>query len=70
MKIEHREPANADRSEVPLGGVITNVGTGPKYQTGSWRTQRPIFNADRLHQLPALLDQLPGRLHRARKRAR
>ena len=29
-------------SQVPLGGILTNVGTGPKYRTGSWRTQRPI----------------------------
>ncbi|MHB1004507.1 MAG: 4Fe-4S binding protein [Chloroflexota bacterium] len=33
-------------SQVPLGGIIVNVGTGPKYRTGSWRTQRPMFNAE------------------------
>ncbi|MCL5108280.1 MAG: 4Fe-4S binding protein [Chloroflexi bacterium] len=33
-------------SEVPLGGILSNVGNSAQYRTGSWRTQRPIFKAD------------------------
>ncbi len=33
-------------SQVPLGGIIVDVGNAVKYRTGSWRTQRPIFNAE------------------------
>ena len=31
--------------EIPLGGIIPSNGNGVTYVTGSWRTQRPIFNA-------------------------
>ena len=31
-------------SEIPLGGVIPSNGNTVSYKTGSWRTQRPIFN--------------------------
>jgi len=31
-------------SEVPLGGVLPANGNSVTYKTGSWRTQRPIFN--------------------------
>jgi len=31
--------------EIPLGGIIPSNGNGVNYLTGSWRTQRPIFNA-------------------------
>ncbi|MDA8218189.1 MAG: 4Fe-4S binding protein [Dehalococcoidales bacterium] len=33
-------------SQVPLGGILTNVGNSVKYNTGTWRTQRPIHNAE------------------------
>ncbi len=33
--------------EIPLGGVIPSNGNSAMYyKTGSWRTQRPIFNDD------------------------
>lgn len=32
--------------ETPLGGVIPSNGNTVTYKTGSWRTQRPIFNAE------------------------
>ncbi len=31
-------------AEVPIGGVIPSNGNTVFYKTGSWRTQRPIFN--------------------------
>ena len=33
-------------SQVPLGGIIVNVGNAARYPTGSWRTQRPILNLE------------------------
>ncbi|GEM_PF-1328572 len=33
-------------NEVPLGGVIPSNGNSQTYETGSWRTQRPIFVAE------------------------
>ena len=30
--------------EIPLGGIIPSNGNGVLNKTGSWRTQRPIFN--------------------------
>ena len=34
-------------SEVPLGGVIPSNGNTVYYKTGSWRTQRPIFDREK-----------------------
>jgi len=31
-------------SQVPLGGILVNLGNAVNYRTGSWRTQRPILN--------------------------
>jgi pyruvate ferredoxin oxidoreductase delta subunit len=28
--------------EIPLGGVITEAGNSDEYETGSWRSSRPI----------------------------
>jgi len=28
--------------EIPIGGVITEAGNSEEYETGSWRSQRPI----------------------------
>ncbi|MHB1415028.1 MAG: 4Fe-4S binding protein [Chloroflexota bacterium] len=33
-------------SQVPLGGILANIGNSAKYNTGTWRTQRPIHNAE------------------------
>jgi 2-oxoacid:acceptor oxidoreductase delta subunit (pyruvate/2-ketoisovalerate family) len=33
-------------SQVPLGGILINVGNAPGYRTGSWRTQRPLLNLE------------------------
>ncbi len=32
--------------ELPLGGVITEGGNAAQYQTGTWRTWRPVWRAD------------------------
>ena len=31
--------------EIPLGGIVLSNGSAIYNKTGSWRTQRPIFNA-------------------------
>lgn len=31
--------------EIPLGGIVPSNGNAVVNKTGSWRTQRPIFNA-------------------------
>lgn len=48
MKIRRIEDPNElpTVSQVPLGGVLANIGNAVKYRTGSWRTQRPIHNAE------------------------
>ena len=33
-------------SDIPLGGILVKVGNSAGYRTGSWRTQRPIHNAE------------------------
>jgi pyruvate ferredoxin oxidoreductase delta subunit len=33
--------------DVPLGGVINDPGNSVNYITGGWRTQRPIWNAEK-----------------------
>lgn len=30
--------------EIPIGGVITDVGNSEEYQTGGWRSFRPIWD--------------------------
>lgn len=30
--------------ELPMGGVIPEAGSGRVYQTGDWRTQRPVID--------------------------
>ncbi len=39
-----REIALPKVDEIPLGGVIPSNGNTVYYKTGSWRTQRPMFN--------------------------
>ena len=33
--------------DIPIGGVITEAGSSAEYETGSWRTRRPIVDDDR-----------------------
>lgn len=33
--------------ELPLGGVVVEPGSAELYQTGDWRSQRPVWHADR-----------------------
>jgi pyruvate ferredoxin oxidoreductase delta subunit len=33
--------------EIPIGGVIEEAGNAETYETGSWRTYRPIWYEDR-----------------------
>ncbi|HHV78632.1 MAG TPA: 4Fe-4S binding protein [Firmicutes bacterium] len=30
---------------IPMGGVITEPGNSEKYETGDWRTMRPVWSA-------------------------
>ncbi len=32
--------------ELPAGGVILDAGNSVHYETGTWRTRRPVWNAD------------------------
>ncbi len=32
--------------DLPLGGVITEAGNSADYQTGTWRTWKPIWNKE------------------------
>lgn len=32
--------------EIPIGGVIEDAGNSTAYETGSWRTYRPIWNGE------------------------
>lgn len=36
--------------ELPIGGVITEAGNSKKYQTGDWRTSRPVFDPEKCSQ--------------------
>ncbi|NOX97444.1 MAG: ferredoxin [Nitrospirae bacterium] len=33
--------------EIPLGGKIIEAGNAEKYETGSWRTYRPIWDKEK-----------------------
>ena len=33
--------------EMPIGGIIFEAGSSHRYQTGGWRTYRPVHDADR-----------------------
>ena len=41
---EKKEPGWRD---LPKGGLITKPGTSAEYNTGDWRTERPIFDAEK-----------------------
>jgi len=32
--------------ELPIGGLILDAGNANDYETGSWRTYKPVLNAD------------------------
>ncbi len=33
--------------EIPIGGVVTEPGTAREYNTGSWRTIRPVLDKEK-----------------------
>lgn len=33
--------------EIPIGGVVTEPGTAIEYNTGSWRTIRPVLDKEK-----------------------
>ena len=33
--------------DLPIGGVIVEAGNSDNYETGSWRTFKPIYNAEK-----------------------
>ena len=33
--------------ELPIGGVIEEAGNAQKYETGSWRTNRPVLDKNK-----------------------
>ncbi|MBI1746073.1 MAG: 4Fe-4S binding protein [Acidobacteria bacterium] len=37
----------SDGDVITAGGHITEPGTASQYKTGSWRTMRPVFSAER-----------------------
>lgn len=41
-----KENANGWK-DLPLGGIIDEPGTAMKYETGDWRTQRPVLNKEK-----------------------
>ncbi len=38
---------DAGWDELPVGAIIEQPGTAEVYETGTWRTFKPIFHADR-----------------------
>lgn len=41
---EKKEPGWRD---LPIAGLITEPGTAEKYKTGDWRTERPVWDAEK-----------------------
>lgn len=33
--------------ELPIGAAVLNAGNGTEYQTGDWRSERPVVNIDK-----------------------
>ncbi len=33
-------------TEIPIGGIIEDAGNAATYETGSWRTYRPIWDSE------------------------
>ena len=45
--------------EVPNGGAVLEPGTSAEYKTGSWRSQRPVWDAEKCIQCSACWMQCP-----------
>ncbi|HET6455250.1 MAG TPA: 4Fe-4S binding protein [Armatimonadota bacterium] len=41
---EQKEPGWKD---LPIGGLIKKPGTSAEYETGDWRTERPVWDAEK-----------------------
>ena len=41
---EQKEPG---WKNLPIGGLITRPGTSAEYLTGDWRTERPVWDAEK-----------------------
>ncbi len=39
--------SNKSWKEVPIGGLVIEAGNSAEYETGSWRTSRPIVDLNR-----------------------
>ena len=44
---ETKTTEKRDWQDLPIGGCIPEAGSGRAYQTGDWRTQRPVIDFDR-----------------------
>ncbi len=33
--------------DIPIGGAIVEAGNADKYETGSWRTYKPVWNSEK-----------------------
>ena len=33
--------------DIPIGGMILEAGNAAKYETGTWRSSKPIWDADK-----------------------
>jgi len=40
-------PADTKWKDMPLGGMVPEPGTSDEYQTGTWRTFRPVLDTDK-----------------------
>ncbi|MEM2121273.1 MAG: 4Fe-4S binding protein [Candidatus Woesearchaeota archaeon] len=47
-KVEKNKPKKLKSwKEIPIGGVIEEAGNSINYETGSWRTFRPVINSEK-----------------------
>ena len=53
--------------ELPIGCVVSEPGSASEYHTGSWRSQRPVWNNAEMYQMRHLLCVLSGRLRAAER---
>ncbi len=54
--------------ELEIGAVVMETGNARQYETGSWRSERPVVDKAAVHQVRRLLAVLPGLVHRSRRR--
>lgn len=45
--LEEMENAEAGWRDLPIGGLITQGGTARDYITGGWRSERPVWDAEK-----------------------